>query len=101
MNTYHDLIRLWGGPKVFASDLGITESAAQQMSHRNNIHSKHWPRIVARSHLVGLEGVTYELLASLSSGRETKHTGKFGGKRGNPGGWPKGRPRGPRKVKSA
>ena len=77
MNTWHDLIKEWGGPNAFARSIGVSEDAAQQMSSRNNVHSKHWPAIVARASHAGVDGVTFELLASLKIGRAARRGRRF------------------------
>lgn len=77
MDTWHDLIKAWGGPKKFAHSIGVTVHAAQQMSSRNNVHSVHWGTVVARAPRAGLKGITFELLASLKRGREAKSPARF------------------------
>jgi len=70
MDTWHDLIREWGGPAAFGKSLGISKAAADKMSQRNNVHVDHWPCIVARAPHAGLDGITIEFLASLKRGRQ-------------------------------
>ena len=77
MNTWHDLIKAWGGPNAFARSIGVTPDAAQQMSSRNNVHSQHWPVIVARAQHAVIDGVSFELLVSLKRGRAARRRGRF------------------------
>jgi len=77
MNTWHDLIRAWGGPIAFAESIGVSQDAALQMSSRNNVHSRHWAVIVARAPHAGVDGITFELLASLRWGRQAKAQSMF------------------------
>lgn len=71
MRTWTQLIDEWGGSAKFAHDLGIPHGTAAAMKHRNAVHSRYWADIVARAKWAGLDGVTFELLASLQVGHGT------------------------------
>jgi len=71
MRTWSQLIYAWGGSGKFADDLGIPRGTAAAMLHRNAVHSRYWSDIVAKAPWAGLEGVTFELLASLQTGHGT------------------------------
>ena len=72
MRTWTQLIEAWGGSGKFAKDLGIPRGTAAAMMHRNAVHSRYWPDIVARARYAGLEGITFELLVSLQTGHVTE-----------------------------
>ncbi len=70
MNTFQDLISAFGGPEGFAKAIGVRVEHARQMVCRNAITHTLWPKIVAQAPSNGVEGVTYDLLFSLESGRD-------------------------------
>lgn len=77
MNTWKDLIDAWGGPHAFAASIGISAALARMMSSRNSVKADYWPIIVARAPQAGLQGITYELLASLKKGRQARAASTF------------------------
>ena len=72
MRTWTQLIDAWGGTAVFAADLGVPYATASAMRRRNRVNSRHWTVIVARAPYAGLDGITYEFLASLQIGHDAK-----------------------------
>ena len=69
MATWQKLISDFGGPKAFSLVIDVSQEAARQMSHRNSVHSIYWSIIVARAPRSGVDGITFEFLASLRRGR--------------------------------
>ena len=67
--TWQDLIDDFGGPHAFADVIDVSKEASRQMASRNSVHSAYWQRIVTRAPACGLEGVTYEFLVGLKTGR--------------------------------
>lgn len=68
MKTWSDLITAWGGPTKFADDIGVSFDAAAKMRQRNSVHVDYWPLIIARAPMAGINGVTWEFLATLRKG---------------------------------
>jgi len=70
MRTHKDLIEAWGEQEM-ADDLGQYYTLVHNWKTRNAIPYQHWPQLVTRAPMRGLNGITYDLLFSLQRGRMT------------------------------
>lgn len=63
-NTIPDLIAHWDKLTQFAADVGCGYEAARKMRDRGSIAPEHWPNVIRASAEKGIEGITYEWLAT-------------------------------------
>lgn len=76
-----DLISRWKTIVDFAAEVGCGYEAARQMRRRGSIAPEHWPKVVEVSVEKGIQGVTYEWLATLRAG-QSQNTGSVSDKKG-------------------
>ena len=67
--TWQDLIDDFGGPHQFADVIDVSKEASRQMASRNSVPSTYWSKIVTRAPACGVDGVTYDFLVGLKTGR--------------------------------
>jgi len=70
--TFADLIDKWTDRTTLAEELGVSYQAVRKMADRNNIRSKHWPKIVesAREHGITADDgspITMDLLSRMET----------------------------------
>ena len=73
-DTYDERLRLL----EFADDLGVKYVTAQLMRHRDSIASKHWKPVVAAARKRKIDGVTLDLLASITPRKSKRPRPKSG-----------------------
>lgn len=71
MRSFSEIITECGGPSAFAIILGTTQQNVSQMRQRNFIPPRFWPATVKAAKEKGIEGVTFENLATLAASRAT------------------------------
>lgn len=69
MNTFTDIIEAFGGPAEFGRAIGIKPGHAGSMKTRDSIPDEYWLATVGAAELREIDGVTLEVLASISAKR--------------------------------
>ena len=69
MQSFSEIIDSFGGQADFANILGTTQQNVSQMRKRNSIPSRFWPATVRAATERGIEGINYEMLATLAANR--------------------------------
>jgi hypothetical protein len=64
MHTFREVIDLWPSQAAMAADLGVERGAIAVWKHRNSIPPEHWPVVIAKAAIRGLQGITLETLAA-------------------------------------
>lgn len=67
MDSFSLLITALGGPTEVAKELELGTGRVQKMRERNSVHPKHFPAFVRLAEKRGLDGITLETLARLST----------------------------------
>lgn len=71
METFRDIIDRWPSLPEFAADIDVIYVTAQAMHRRDGIDDAYWKAMVEAAQRRGIEGVTLDLLASISASRRT------------------------------
>lgn len=66
METFAQIIDLFGGPLAFSEAIGIPDSHARAMKARNSIPLAYWARMVRAAKVRGIKGLTVERLVSIA-----------------------------------
>lgn len=69
VDSHADVIRVFGGPTLFAEALAIPVPSAGAMFNRRSIAAWHWPKVVRLAAELGRSDITVEKLASLVAKR--------------------------------
>ena len=72
MDTFADIIALWGKATQLARDIGETGLNVRAWRNRNSIPPEKWVDVVAAAKRRGFKGVTVELMARLRA--QQRHT---------------------------
>lgn len=71
MRTFVSVIEAFGGAAHFAAELAIPASHARVMKWRDSIPPRYWSRTVNKAAALGIQGVTYEILAAIAARRSS------------------------------
>ena len=69
MDSFRDIIGKFGGAAKFADAVGIEGFHAQTMKQRNSIPPAYWSDTVSAAEARGIEGITFEALASIAKAK--------------------------------
>ena len=72
LETFEQILTLWGGPSDLADDLGCKYVTAQVMRHRKSIGMAHWPKLIEVLREKGHKITMDELVAMKLSGDEAE-----------------------------
>jgi len=67
MNTFVDIIALWGTAAALAADLGEKPGTVRQWRSRNNIPAEKWAALIAAARRRRFKTVTAEALARIAA----------------------------------
>lgn len=74
ITDFRAVIDLWPTRADLARDLGITETLAGQMYYSNSIHSRWYQMLIRAAHKRDIEGLTLDLLVTLSKERAERRS---------------------------
>ena len=66
--THKTIIDKWPSLAEFASDIGARYGTAKAMRRRQSIPAKYWGLVVSKADERGIEGITFEALATTNAG---------------------------------
>lgn len=82
MKGFTEIIAKWPSLAALADDLGVQYVTAQAMWRRGRISSSYWNALIAGAARRGIEGVTLEVLASISESQRRSGPDNDSGERG-------------------
>ncbi len=66
VETFSELIALWGNPAELAQDIGAKANTVSKWSQRNFVRSEWWNAIERAAVTRGFDGITVEMMADLA-----------------------------------
>lgn len=69
MNSFKEIIGLFGSTKDFGHAVGVTANNAAVMASRDAIDAKYFDRVVQAARKIGREEVTHELLCRIAANK--------------------------------
>lgn len=67
MNSFASIIEAFGGGAKYGRAVGISDCHARVMKTRDSIPAEYWQDTVEAAERLGIDGVTFELLACLAA----------------------------------